>query len=58
MALPKVGTVIKRKKSNWPSARAAWADIAEKRGVHPASKFKLKRMDSATEYRWEFLGRK
>ena len=58
MAMPRVGVILARKKSLHKSARAAWASIGKATGIHPVSKFKLHRMDSATHYRWKFLGRK
>lgn len=56
--MPKVGTVLARSKKKWRSARAAWADIGQKTGIHPVAQFKLRRMDSRTHYRWKYLGQK
>ena len=48
---------VTRSKSRFTSARAAWTDIARSTGLSPQTT-RLKRMDSATEFRWVVLGPK
>lgn len=49
--------IVSRLKKSWPSARAAWMDIARQTGTSPST-HNLKRMDTKTHFRWEVLGRK
>ena len=49
--------MVRRAKSKFKNARAAWADIAKARRLSPQT-HRLRRADTARFYQWEVLGTK
>ena len=52
-----VEKTIRRSKSKFDSARAAWRDIEKDTGIRPSG-YRLKRQDTDAFYAWKVIGRK